>query len=130
MRPWVLLLAIANVPMIVSTIGANLDIFTILLLVLAWLWRDKRWASAVMLGLALASKQRAWFYLPFYLILTFPALRLQKITVLSPEVLGLPLTCRLSSGTRTLLLPSSLPYQTQCIRIGYWHRQFKRDAFA
>lgn len=71
MRPWAILLAVANVPMIVSTIGANLDIFTILLLVLAWLWRDKRWASAVMLGLALASKQPAWFYLPFYLILTF-----------------------------------------------------------
>ncbi len=69
MRPWVLLLGIANVPMWTSVLGGNLDIFYSLLLVLAWLQRDSRWRSALLLGLALASKQIAWFFLPFYIIL-------------------------------------------------------------
>ena len=69
MRPWVLLLGIANVPMWTSVLGGNLDIFYSLLLVLAWLQRDHRWRSALLLGLALASKQIAWFFIPFYIIL-------------------------------------------------------------
>lgn len=69
LKPWILLLALANVPMLSSAMSGNLDIFYILLLVLAWLLREKRWPSALFLGLALASKQLAWFFLPFYLIL-------------------------------------------------------------
>lgn len=69
MRPWVLLLALANIPMWSSVYGSNLDIFIILLVVLAWLLRDARWSSALFFGLALAGKQTAWFLIPFYLIL-------------------------------------------------------------
>lgn len=69
LKPWVLLLALANIPMIISAMTGSLDIFTIVLIVLAWLWREKRWHSALMLGLALASKQLAWFFVPFYLVL-------------------------------------------------------------
>jgi uncharacterized membrane protein len=69
MRGWVLLLSMANVSMWVSTVGGNLDIFYTLLIVLVWLLRDKRWSSALFLGLALASKQIAWFFLPFYAIM-------------------------------------------------------------
>ncbi len=69
MRPWVLLLGVANVAMWASTAGANLDIFYALLIVLVWLLRDKRWSSAIFLGLALASKQIAWFFIPFYMIM-------------------------------------------------------------
>ena len=69
-RPWVLLLALANVPMWSSTVGGNLDVFYILLVVLAWLKRDQRWASAVFFGLAMASKQIAWYFMPFYMIMT------------------------------------------------------------
>jgi len=69
MRLWVLLLGVANVAMWTSTVGANLDIFYTLLIVLTWLLRDKRWSSALFLGLALASKQIAWFFIPFYLIM-------------------------------------------------------------
>ncbi|HEY6407010.1 MAG TPA: hypothetical protein VIY29_06050, partial [Ktedonobacteraceae bacterium] len=69
MRIWVLLLGIANVSMWSSTVGANLDIFSTLLIVLVWLLRDKRWSSAILFGLALASKQIAWFFIPFYLIM-------------------------------------------------------------
>lgn len=69
MRIWLVLLTIANVPMWVSAVGGNLDIFCTLLIVMAWLLRDKRWGSAVFFGLALASKQAAWFFLPFYIIM-------------------------------------------------------------
>jgi Glycosyltransferase family 87 len=69
MRAWVLLLALANVSMGSSTVGGNLDVFNALLIMLCWLLRDKRWSSALFLGLAVASKQTAWFFLPFYAIM-------------------------------------------------------------
>ncbi len=69
LRPWVLLLSLANVPMWSSTIGGNLDVFNTLLLVVAWLLRDKRWWSAIFLGLAIATKQIAWYFIPFYIIM-------------------------------------------------------------
>jgi len=44
-------------------------------LLLAWmLWRKNMWASAVCMGVAVATKQLAWFFLPFYLILLFKSL--------------------------------------------------------
>jgi uncharacterized membrane protein len=69
LRPWVLLLAMANAPMWSSTVGGNLDIFCTLLVILAWILRDSRWASAVFLGLAVATKQTSWFLLPFYTLM-------------------------------------------------------------
>ena len=71
LRPWVLLFAMANVPMWSSTMSGNLDIFYTLLIVMAWLLRDHRWRSALFLGLAVASKQIAWYFVPFYLIMTW-----------------------------------------------------------
>ncbi len=71
LRPWVLLLALANVPMWTSTIGGNLDVFCMLLVVLAWFLRERRWSSALILGLAMATKQTSWFFVPFYAILLF-----------------------------------------------------------
>ncbi len=69
LRPWVLLLGLANVSMWTSVVGGNLDIFYALLIVLAWLLRERAWWSALFLGLALASKQLAWFFIPFYAIM-------------------------------------------------------------
>lgn len=69
LRPWVLLLSMSNVPMWSSTVGGNLDIFYSLLIVLVWLLREYRWSSAIFLGLAIASKQLAWFFVPFYAIM-------------------------------------------------------------
>jgi uncharacterized membrane protein len=71
LRPWVLLLAMANAPMWSSTVGGNLDIFCTLLVILAWMLRDSRWGSAIFLGLAVATKQTSWFLLPFYAIMVF-----------------------------------------------------------
>jgi len=41
-------------------------------LMVAWLALNKNyWLSAICLGLAVATKQTAWFFIPFYLILSF-----------------------------------------------------------
>jgi uncharacterized membrane protein len=69
LRPWVVLLSMADIPMWSSTIGGNLDVFYTLLIVLTWLLREKRWASAICLGLAIATKQIAWYFIPFYIIM-------------------------------------------------------------
>lgn len=71
LRPWVLLLSVANVSMLGSVASGNLDIFYALLLVLAWLLRERGWWSALFLGLALASKQLAWFFVPFYAMMVW-----------------------------------------------------------
>jgi hypothetical protein len=69
LRPWIVVFALANISMWSSVVGGNLDVLTILFVVMAWLWRRHRWRSALALGLALACKQPAWFYLLFYAIL-------------------------------------------------------------
>ncbi len=71
LRPWVLLLWLANVSMWTSVVGGNLDIFNILLIVLAWLLRERGWWSALLLGLALTTKQLTWFFIPFYVIMVW-----------------------------------------------------------
>lgn len=78
LRPWVLLLSMANVSMWTSTVGGNLDVFSTLLIVIAWLQREKRWSSAIFLGLALATKQTSWFLAPFYAILIWRTLGLKE----------------------------------------------------
>jgi len=69
MRPWLILLSLANVSMLTSVLNGNADMLYILLILLAWLLRDRRWWSILCLGLALATKQPAWLFLPFYAIL-------------------------------------------------------------
>ncbi|HXZ04025.1 MAG TPA: hypothetical protein VEH81_04285 [Ktedonobacteraceae bacterium] len=69
LRPWVLLLSVANVTMLISVSSGNLDIFNILLVIVAWLLRERGWWSALFLGMALSSKQISWFFVPFYAIM-------------------------------------------------------------
>ena len=69
LRPWVLLLSLANVSMLISVSSGNLDILNILLVVVAWLLRERGWWSALFLGLALSTKQISWFFVPFYAIM-------------------------------------------------------------
>jgi uncharacterized membrane protein len=71
LRPWLLLFAIADTPLLDAVAGGVLDVFYILLLFVAWRWLRRPVLSAVFLGLALAAKQLAWFFLPFYAILVW-----------------------------------------------------------
>ena len=57
-------------------------------LLLAWvLWKKNIWLSAICMGVAIATKQVAWFFLPFYLILFFRNLPWKK-SVLVTGVTG------------------------------------------
>jgi uncharacterized membrane protein len=49
-------------------LAGDLDMFFILLVFLAWLFWERWWVSAALFGLAMATKQNAWFFLPFYLL--------------------------------------------------------------
>lgn len=71
LRPWVLILGLANGAMWASVIGSNVDIFCTLLMILVWLLRDRSWLSALLLGVALATKQTMWFFVPFYAIMVW-----------------------------------------------------------
>jgi hypothetical protein len=71
LRLWVVLLALADAPLLDATVGGVLDVFYILLLVIAWRWWRQGVISTIFLGLAIAAKQLAWFFLPFYLILVW-----------------------------------------------------------
>ncbi|MGZ6392304.1 MAG: hypothetical protein ACXWQZ_23945, partial [Ktedonobacterales bacterium] len=65
---WVGLLILADLPLLNAAVGGVLDVFYILLLFVAWRWWRQPVLSTVFLGLAIAAKQLAWFFLPFYAI--------------------------------------------------------------
>lgn len=49
-------------------------------LLLAWvLWRRNLWLSALFMGVAVATKQLAWFFVPFYLILIWKNLNFSQV---------------------------------------------------
>ena len=69
LRLWIVLLALADAPLLDAAAGGVLDLFYILLLIVAWHWWKQPVVSVLFLGLAIATKQIAWFYIPFYAIL-------------------------------------------------------------
>ncbi|HET9981696.1 MAG TPA: glycosyltransferase 87 family protein [Ktedonobacterales bacterium] len=70
-RLWLLLLLLADTPLLNATLVGDLDVFYILLLFVAWRWLRRPLVSTIAFGLALAAKQLAWFFAPFYLLLVW-----------------------------------------------------------
>jgi hypothetical protein len=70
-RPWIALLTLASAPLLDATIAGSLDVQWMLLMFVAWRWSGRSILSTVALGLAIASKQLAWFFLPYYAIYIF-----------------------------------------------------------
>ena len=70
-RVWLALLVLADTPLLNAALVGDLDVFYILLLFIAWRWWRRPVISAVAFGLALAAKQLAWFFAPFYLLLVW-----------------------------------------------------------
>jgi hypothetical protein len=73
LRPIVPLILLSNVPLVALTAGGQPDPIYALFLMLALAEWPSRWLSPVALGLAVSTKQLAWFFLPFYFV--FIALR-------------------------------------------------------
>jgi hypothetical protein len=67
LRPFFLTGLLGAASLAAFTVGGSSDLLYALPLVIAWLWRDRRWA-ALAFGVAVATKQIAWFFAPFYLI--------------------------------------------------------------
>ncbi len=69
LRPLVPLLILADVPLMALTAGGQPDpIYGLFLLIGYAEWRAPKVSPALM-GLAIATKQLAWFFIPFYLLL-------------------------------------------------------------
>jgi uncharacterized membrane protein len=67
-RLWVGLLILADAPLLDAVATGDLDVLYILLLFVAWRWWRQPTTSWLALGLALAAKQLAWFFVPYYFI--------------------------------------------------------------
>jgi hypothetical protein len=69
LRPLVPLLILSNVPLVVLSRGGQPDpLYGFFLMIGLAEWRSKR-LSPVAMGVAVATKQLAWFFLPFYAVL-------------------------------------------------------------
>ena len=59
-------------------------------LMVAWLALNRNlWLSAICMGIAVATKQTAWFFVPFYLILMAKTYGLKKLSVGAALILGI-----------------------------------------
>jgi hypothetical protein len=70
LRLWLIGAALGSLEVWQSAASGETGALVFPFLLGAWLlWKKKLWLSAVCLGIAVATKQTAWFFLPFYLIL-------------------------------------------------------------
>ena len=67
LRPFFLTALLGAASLAAFTVGGSSDLLYALPLVVAWMYREKKWA-AIPFGLALATKQIAWFFAPFWSI--------------------------------------------------------------
>ncbi len=67
LRPFFLTALLGAASLAAFTVGGSSDLLYALPLVIAWMYRDRKWA-AVPLGIAVATKQIAWFFAPFWII--------------------------------------------------------------
>lgn len=65
-RPMALATIVGNVIVLRQQILAGIDPMWTLLVIAAWLASRRAWLSPVLLGLAFAARQTAWFVAPFY----------------------------------------------------------------
>jgi uncharacterized membrane protein len=60
------------------------------LLLVAWLALNRNlWLSVICMGLAVTTKQTAWFFLPFYLILLFKTQGIKKLLIVLSTISGI-----------------------------------------
>jgi hypothetical protein len=69
LRPFFLTALLGSASLVAFTVGGSSDLLYALPLVVAWMYRDRKWVG-VPLGIALATKQIAWFFAPFWIIAT------------------------------------------------------------
>ncbi len=97
-------------------VNGDFDIWWLAALIAAWSLCERRWLSAVLLGVACAVKQTAWLAAPFYLLWVWrergraEALRRASIALASFLLINLPwLIASPRAWLESLFLPLSLP---------------------
>jgi putative flippase GtrA len=65
-RHWGAFVALAAMPTLAASLIVGSELVCIALVLAAWHFRERRWLSAVLLGLACAYKQYTWFFVPFF----------------------------------------------------------------
>ncbi len=70
-RPAVALLLLGNAPLVIDGAGGLTDASYALFLVLYWFNRKRALPAGLLLGVAIASRQQAWFFVPFLLFLAW-----------------------------------------------------------
>lgn len=68
-RAYVALALLANAALWPTVSSGATDSLYVLPVALAWIWRERCWPSALLMALAIATRQQAWFYALFYLVL-------------------------------------------------------------
>ncbi len=91
------LVALAAMPTVMASLIESNEVICIALVLLAWHGRERHWIGPILLGLACAFKQYAWFFVPFF-----------TLEVVSAQGWRAGLRWA-ASGTAAFLLPN-LPY--------------------
>jgi hypothetical protein len=80
---WYLLLGVAlSIELWNAIFAGDNSLLYLPFIMMGWLLlRRKLWLSALFMGIAAATKQTAWFFLPFYLILAWRVLGLKRATL-------------------------------------------------
>jgi hypothetical protein len=69
-RPWLLAMACANTALWTNLPGGQSNVLDGFLILMGWVTWRRSWPSALLMGVAVATRQDAWLFAPFYLILT------------------------------------------------------------
>ncbi|HZC06327.1 MAG TPA: hypothetical protein VE338_11885 [Ktedonobacterales bacterium] len=67
-RVWTTVAFSAALPLLLYSLIADTEVVALAFLLLAWRFRERRWVSAIALGLGCAFRQYCWFFAPFLLL--------------------------------------------------------------
>jgi hypothetical protein len=127
-RPLVAAGAVGNTIIVRQNILAGVDPTWALLVMLAWIFVESRLLSAIAVGLAVASRQPAWFIAPFYVIAIWKrsgrgeAMRRSAIIVMAALLPNLPFIVdapqEFFDGISAPMLGALAPYGVGFVRLG------------
>jgi uncharacterized membrane protein len=67
-RLWTTLTLSAALPLLLFSLIADTEVVALAFILIAWSARERRWVSAIALGLGCAFRQYCWFFAPFFLL--------------------------------------------------------------
>jgi hypothetical protein len=127
-RPLVAACAVGNTITMRQSILAGVDPTWALLVLISWLFVNSRWLSPIALGLAVASRQPAWFVVPFYVVAIWlrqgprKALRRAVIVAVTALIPNLPFLVdapeAFLDGITGPMLGAFAPYGVGFVRFG------------